>query len=401
MDRRTFLLSAAGAAACAPAPEPDRNALAIQVTGVEVFTLRVNDRGNWVVIRVQTDAGLTGLGDASHSRGGRNDPAIPKVLEYVERMKGRSIFDLEWLKQQCAPEFAEHGRATSCSWSAIEQALFDIQGQALGVPCWAFFGGKQRDAVRNYANINRGTDDRTPAGFAANTQSAIDAGFDAVKMATFDGFPRQGTSGEKEAFMSLGVDCARAAREVLGDDADLLIDAHNNFTYEEGTEVIRRLEPLNLFWLEEISRPLDLMGRYNAESPIPIAGGESLFMLDGFLPYVEARAADILMPDVKYCGGMRELSRICALAESAGMSVAPHGPATPVGNMAAAQVCVTIPNYSILEFSHSDAPWRAELVDPPEPLSQGGMLAVGDTPGLGYKLNEKTVQDRLESKEVL
>ena len=345
MDRRTFLLSAAGAYGCASVPPPDRNTLEIKVSGVEVFSLRVNDRGNWVVIRLQSDAGLTGLGDASHS--GRQDPAIPKVIEYAERMKGRSIFDLEWLKQQCAPEYDEFRRATSCAWSAIEQALLDIQGQALGVPCWALFGGKERDAVRNYANINRGTDDRTPAGFAANTQSAIDAGFDAVKMATFDGYPRQGAAAEKEAFMTLGVDCARAAREVLGDGRDLLIDAHNNFTYEEGTELIRRLEPLNLFWLEEISRPLDLMGRYNAESPIPIAGGESLFMVDEFLPYVEARAADILMPDVKYCGGMRELKRICAIAEAAGMSVAPHGPATPIGNMAAAHICVTIPNYSI------------------------------------------------------
>lgn len=368
--------------------------MAVKVTGVEIFPLRVNDRGNWTVIRLQTDAGVTGLGDASHS--GRQDPAIPKVNEYVERMKGRSIFELERLKQQCAPEYAEHRRGASVAWSAVEQALFDIQGQVLGVPCWALFGGKLRDEVRNYANINRGTDDRTPAGFAANTQSAVDAGFDAVKMASFDGFPRNGTAEEKDDFMTLGVECAKAARDVLGPDRDLLIDAHNNFTYEEGVELMRRLEPLNLFWLEEISRSFELMGRYNEQSPMPIAGGESLFMLDEFLPYVEANAAKILMPDVKYCGGMRELKRISALAEAAGMEIAPHGPASPIGNMAAAHVCVTIPNYSILEFSHSDAPWRAELVDPPEPM-RNGMLTVPDTPGLGYKLNPAMVKERLDA----
>ncbi len=393
MDRRTFLLSAVAAGgACAPAPEPDRQAMAIQVSGVEVFPLRVNNRGNWVVIRVQTNVGLTGIGDASHS--GRDDPSIPKVIEYVERMKGRSIFDLEWLKQQCAPEFAKHHRAASCAWSAIEQALFDIQGQALGVPCWALFGGKQREEVRNYANINRGTDDRTPKGFAANTQSAVDYGFDAVKMACFDGYRGKQTDSEKADFMRFGVECAKAAREVLGDDRDLLIDAHNQFTYEQGTDLIERLAPLDLYWLEEIARPLDLMGRFNAEAPMPTAGGESLFMLDDFVPYVEAKAADILMPDVKYCGGMRELKRICALGEARGMTIAPHGPATPIGNMVAAHVCVTIPNYAILEFSHSDAPWRAELVEPPEPMTKG-YLKVPDTPGLGYKLNDKTLKERL------
>ncbi len=113
--------------------------------------------------------------------------------------------------------------------SALEQAMYDLQGQVLGVPCWALFGGKLRDEVRNYANINRSTDERTPEGFAALARSAVEHGFDAIKMASFDGMPRNGSAAEIEAHTQLGIDCIQAVREVIGPDSDILVDAHNNF----------------------------------------------------------------------------------------------------------------------------------------------------------------------------
>jgi galactonate dehydratase len=94
------------------------------------------------------------------------------------------------------------------------------------------------------------------------------------------------------------------------------------------------------------------------------------------------------MPDVKYSGGMLEVKKVGVLAESAGLKVAPHGPASPVGNAAAAQVCATMPNFLILEFSYGEVPWRAELIDPPEDVSNGRLL-VTERPGLGIRLNEK------------
>lgn len=104
--------------------------------------------------------------------------------------------------------------------------------------------------------------------------------------------------------------------------------------------------------------------------------------------YIEARAADILMPDVKYCGGMLELKKISALAEAANLPCSPHGPASPVGNVAAAQVCAGLPNFQILEFSHGEVPWRAELLDPPEAIDKG-YLTLSDRPGFGVTLNDK------------
>ncbi len=389
MHRREFLsllgsASTAALAGCTANTPPDRSAANVTVTGIEIFQIHVNRRGSWVIPRIQTSAGVTGIGDASHA--GRDEPQLAKLEEYVELMKGRSVYDIEWLRRKVHPDFATHKRATSCALSGIEQALYDIQGKIAGVPTYQLFGGKLRDTIRSYANINRSTDERTPAGFEATARSAVDAGFDAIKMASFDGMgDKQGA--DREAATQLGIDCAKAVRGVLGDDGDLMIDAHSNFNLEQGLELAKRLEPLNLFWLEEVSRPLENLAAINEAAAMQTAGGESLFGITENWPYIAAKAVDILMPDVKYCGGMLELKKISAMAESAGLTSSPHGPASPVGNMAAAQVCVGLPNFLILEHAHGEVPWRAELVDPPEPMEKG-YLTVSDRPGLGYELNE-------------
>lgn len=401
MLRRNFLKTAAASAAaltaCAPAPEPDRNALEIKITGLEVFRIECNRVGHWVIARLSTDSGLTGLGDASHS--GREDPVVGKLVEYMELMRGGSVFDVEKLRAHAHPRYPEGRRAVSCALSALEQAMYDIQGQALGVPCWALFGGKIRDTVRNYGNVNRSVFERTPERFAEITSQAIEAGFTAVKLASFDGMPRNGSAAEIEAHTQQGVDCIQAVRDAIGPENDILVDAHNNFDFERGVDLLKRLEPLNLFFLEEISRPVDIFSRLTPLAPMPIAGGESLFGVREFDPYIEADTVHITMPDVKYCGGMLELKKIAAMSEAAGMDCSPHGPATPIGNMAAAHVCATMPNFSILEYSYGDAvDWRFDLTFPPEPLEKGGMLRVSDTPGIGYKLNDQLVQERLVDK---
>ena len=177
MHRRDFVAlggsAAAALAGCSVNTPPDRSAEKITVAGLEIFRVRVNRRGHWVIPRIQTSAGVTGIGDASHA--GRNDPQLAKLQEYFELIKGRSIYDIEWLRKKVHPEFAANKRATSCALSGIEQALYDIQGKVAGVPTFQLFGGKLRDSVRNYANINRSTEERTPAGFEAMAQSAVDA----------------------------------------------------------------------------------------------------------------------------------------------------------------------------------------------------------------------------------
>jgi galactonate dehydratase len=153
----------------------------------------------------------------------------------------------------------------------------------------------------------------------------------------------------------------------------------------------RRFEPLHLFWLEEVTaaKPVEDLAAINTAATMPTAGGESIHGVTGFYPYIKAEAVDIVMPDVKVCGGMLEMKKIAALAEGAGLIASPHGPASPVGNVTAAHVIATIPNFNILEFSYGEVPWRAELIDPPEQIIDSA-LVISKRPGLGIKLNEKT-----------
>jgi galactonate dehydratase len=364
-----------------------RDAAKILIGGHQTFVVHINARGNWILVKLLTNSGLTGTGEASH---GETDAATLRyVARFAASLKGRGIFEIEWLRLAAAPEIATGGRSAACALSAVEQCLWDIIGQALNVPVYDLFGGTLQTAIRNYANINRSTNPRTPAGFAAIAGQAVDAGFDALKLAPWDDMPADLSDAAKvEQMTQLGIDRATAVRQVLGQGRELLLDAHSKFDLARGLALPKRVEPLRLFWLEEVTPVPDLPAVRRAAA-MPSAGGEVIYGVKGFLPYINAGCVDIVMPDVKYCGGMLELKKIASLAEAAGLKVSPHGPASPVGNVAAAHVCAGMPNFLILEFSYGEVPWRAELIDPPEQMEKG-FLALTTRPGLGIRLNEKT-----------
>ena len=365
----------------------------IAVRDLEVFRVHVNARGNWILTRVTTDAGISGIGDASH--GGPDGRTVALLKQFFEPLKGRSIFDIEWLRSSAQPAIQHSGKAAAVALSGLEQCLWDIIGKALSTPVYNLFGGCLRRSVRNYANINRSVERRTPEDFARMAERAVSAGFDAVKLAPFDDMPRDRSDAAKVAAVTaLGIQRAAAVRQAIGSKRDLLVDAHSKFDLSRGLELVHRIEDLNLFWIEEVTpaSPLDDLAAINREAKMPTAGGESIYGVRGFYPYVTAQAVDIVMPDVKYCGGMLELKKIASLAEAADLKVSPHGPASPVGNVAAAHVCAGMPNFLILEHSFGEVPWRAELIDPPERLTNGCM-ELPDRPGLGITLNARTVAE--------
>ncbi len=361
----------------------------LTVEGLEVFQVKVNRRGNWTIARLNTSGGISGLGDASQS--GKDDRTLVYLKQFSDLLRGRSIFDVEWLRKVTAPVIAQYGAPAAVAASALDQCLWDIQGNVFSVPAYDLFGGRIQERIRIYANINRSTEDRTPEGFAQMAEKAVAASFDAVKLAPFDEMPRGLTDRQEiEHFMQRGIACAQAVREAIGPKRDLLIDGHSHFNREDGLELARRFEPLHLFWLEEVTpaKPVEDLAAINKAATMPTAGGESIHGVAGFYPYIKAEAVDIVMPDVKVCGGMLEMKKIAALAEGAGLIASPHGPASPVGNLTAAHVIATIPNFNILEFSYGEVPWRAELIDPPEQIVDSA-LVISNRPGLGIKLNEK------------
>jgi galactonate dehydratase len=154
--------------------------------------------------------------------------------------------------------------------------------------------------------------------------------------------------------------------------------------------VARRLEPQRLRWYEEPVPPerTDETLAIRQRISQPMAGGEVLFGIAGFAPLIRTRAVDVIMPDVKHCGGLLELVRIAAAADSNGVAVAPHNPSGPVSTFASLHACAVLENVPFLEYQWGEASWRGELLDPPERFVAGA-LTVPDRPGLGAELNDK------------
>lgn len=368
---------------------PEVAAPKLTVAELEVFSIRVNRRGNWTILRLQTDGGISGLGEASQSDF-QDAETLLYLKQFSQLLRGRSIFDVEWFRG-VAHEIARTRIGAAVAASALEQCLWDIQGKAFSVPVYELFGGRIHHKIPVYANINRSTEARTPDGFSQMADKAVRAGFNAVKLAPFDEMPMGLTDRAKvEYFMRHGIRCAQSVRQTIGAHRDLMVDVHSRFNLADGLELAHRFGPLDLYWLEEVTppEPIENLAAINKAATMPTAGGEHINGVAGFYPYIEARAVDIVMPDVKVCGGMLELKKISAIAEGAGLATSPHGPASPVGNACAAQVIATVPNFNTLEFSYGEVPWRAELIDPPEEVEQGA-LVVSARPGLGITLNEK------------
>ncbi len=388
LTRRDWFRRAICAAPCGLAA---RAAVGDVIEGVALYTATVAPR-SWVLVQLRTSGGVTGLGDATANE---TVPvrAAAAAGRLFETIRGRTPFEIERLRraalEAAATASSRDKRPTVGVCSAIEQAMWDLQGKLLDLPCHALFGGKLRDEIRNYANINRATrgEDRTPEGFARNAARGADAGFDAFKLAPFDHMARNEQDPAKfEAGVRRGISFIEAVREAIGPDRDLLIDGHSRFDAEQAEGVAGRLEPYRLYWMEEMCREIEDLARFNEATEVQTAGGEMRWTVKEFSPYIRAGAVDAVMPDVKYCGGMYELKKIAAMAEGAGMLTSPHGPASPVGNMAAAHVCATLPNFDILELAFGEVDWRADAVRPAEDL-RNGRLTVSDRPGIGYEMN--------------
>jgi galactonate dehydratase len=254
-----------------------------------------------------------------------------------------------------------------------------------------------RDSLQVYANVNRATKPRTPAGFAAAALAAVGEGFRAVKAAPFDGFPSPGSPPAAiETAVEAGIASVAAMRDAVGPDVELMVDCHSYFDVALAERVAHRLEPYRLAWYEEpvppekVEETREIRRRINQ----PMAGGEILFGVAGFTPLIRNQTVHVIMPDVKHCGGLLELTRIAAAAETDGVSVAPHNPSGPVSTAASVQVCAVLKNFRLLEFQWGEVAWRSDILNPTERF-ENGTIRVTNRPGLGVELNEKVVRAHL------
>jgi len=364
------------------------------ITALEFFSVRVSPRGNWNLLRLTTDRGLTGLGEATHALGftrasAKDDARIKATVEYFfgRYLRGLRPGQVEEFREDAWGEARAGGLLAATAFSALEQAMWDLRGKEEGATLRELCGDAVRERVPAYANINRAANRRTPEDFAEKTRQAVANGFRAIKAAVFDDYPN--------ASLEAGIARLEAMRRASGDEIELMVDCHSRFDPELAVEVARRLEPLGLRWYEEPIDPVRTEETASIRRAIhqPMAGGELFFGLEGFEPLLEADAVDVIMPDAKHCGGVLELRRIAALAEDRGIEVSPHNPSGPVSMAVSCQVAAALPNCQIHEHAWGEADWRAELVEPLEQF-EDGQYVLSNGPGIGIELNERAVAAR-------
>lgn len=358
----------------------------MKITGHHIDAVHVNHRGDWVFITIETDKGITGIGEM---RAGRNyEPQLASARRMLESIEGRDPREIEAIYHDLHAQAKD--KADGFAISGIEPALWDILGKSLDTPVFRLLGGSNASEIRLYANINRATTDRTPEGFAANAAKAVEEGFDAVKLAPFDNLPRDVDSA---ADSGNGIACMEAVRAAIGPDVDLLIDCHSHFTVKGSLEVADALRPLNLYWFEQPTPESNLEAclEVQAKCGITTAGGEQRMFRKDWTEVFEHRAMDIIMPDVTVVGGISELKTVADAASAWDMPTAPHGPFGPITIASHLHVMAACPSSIILEYGWGEVPWRHDLMSPAEEIVNG-RVKLSERPGLGFELDSDTLE---------
>lgn len=354
------------------------------ITRIDTSVVNVSDRTNWFFVHVETTEGDRGTGEATL---GSFESALDGNIDYVRRLLiGRQIT----APGECCGVFlrpsAPGGILYAAALSAVEQAVWHILGMRAGLPVWQLLGGRRRDRIRAYANINRALiTDRSASAFASAATRACEAGFTAVKCAPFDDVVRRPIEERADWHRTAaGFERVDAVRDAIGPDRDLLIDCAWRFDARTATRVLQRLVDVNPYWVEAPVSEHDLDGwrRVRRRTELRLAGGEMLTGLATFREFIDRTDVDVVMPDVKYAGGIDGLRKIGAIAESYGVQVSPHNPSGPVATLASLQVAATLADVPIIEYAWGEADWRGDLVQGAERLEDGTLL-IPDSPGLG------------------
>ena len=323
---------------------------------------------NWLFVKVETDAGIYGVGEAS---------GWPRVVEtaihdLMPLMIGEDPFHIErlWSKMQVA--MMGHGMTGivgSGAMTGIEMALWDIKGKALGQPVWNLLGGKMRDRVRVYAHAHE----------KERARALVDQGYTAIK-----------TGGIKNC-----VETVAAIRKEVGDEIDLMVDVHGPpwLTTRDAIALGHVLEDYDLLFYEDPVAPenIDALARVADAVEIPIAAGERHSTIWGVKELIEREIIDVVQPDTGRAGGLGQMKKIAAMAEAHYCTMAPHdGSLGPVAEMAAVHLMATLPNFLILEHLADDVPQRYEVMTG-QPEVVDSHIAVPDAPGLGVDLVEEAI----------
>jgi len=358
----------------------------MKITAINTFLCHAY-RTNWVFVKVLTDVpGLYGVGEATLEY--REQTVVQACQELQRDMVGRDPRDIEALWHDCYRDaYWRGGPVLMSALSAIDMALWDIQGKDLGVPVYRLLGGAVRTQIPCYAN-GWFVGAKTPEEFGEKARQAIGQGFAALK---WDPFGAAYRSLEPRQFRQ-ALQCVEKVREATAGQADIIIEGHGRFDLPTALRIAHALEDFDILWLEEplIPDSIEALAELKRRVKVPLAFGERLYNRWQFATLIEQRGADFIQPDVSHAGGITELKKIAALAEAHYVPICPHNPSGPVANAATLQLAANLPSFFLLETMSSDVPWRADVCTEVVHLVDGKMN-VPTAPGLGVDINEEAI----------
>jgi galactonate dehydratase len=363
----------------------------MKITSIKSYSVHPGWRKNLIFVKVETDAGLHGWGEA-YSQYDR-DPAVMAHLDALGRYcSGRSPFDIKHFTQVAFDDYAQRRGSVElfCAISGIEQALWDIVGKSCRQPVYNLLGGRCRDRIRVYAN-GWSYQLKEPADYARAAEKVVQQGFDALKL---DPLPSPWRTWIPKDQEERAVRVVKAVRDAVGPKVDILIDQHRRLAPMHAIRLDKRLAEFGLYWMEESCQAEfpDELARIRNETGLPMVIGEATYTKTGFRPLLEKRAADILNPDVACVGGILELKEIAAMAEPYLVALSPHNyNSTLVALAATVHASAVMPNFIITEYFLPFVDF-CDRISPNQLKPKGGYIELPTAPGLGVDVDEEALK---------
>lgn len=380
----------------------------MKITAANIYVVPTGFR-RAVILEMETDAGITGLGEAGIAYGLGTAAAAEMLAAMLERLvigRDPSPVELIWNDIYDQGFWTKGGGAISMAGlSAIDHALWDIKGKALGVPAHVLLGGPIETELDVYANgwwlgCSSGGE------FAEAGMRAVDSGYRGLKLyplgmadpVTVIRHPARRRLRDGET--ALVVERVATLRAAVGEDVAIMLDFGGGLCADQLLPLLRRLEPFNICFVEEPVDPAlpGALARVGRSTPIALAAGERVYTRFGFHALLETAAVSIVQPDVCNTGGLMEARKIAALAEIHNARVAPHNYGSTLATAISAQLSACLPNFMVLECFPgyaSEPNYLPVLENPWEDNVKDGRMRLGSLPGLGAVLDRKAVAQHL------
>ena len=369
----------------------------VKITGFDIHKVSLRWR-DLMFLEVHTDAGITGLGEATLES--RTDIAEAALRWLEPEYVGLDPAGPEkhWNRSYYLSTRWRNGPALMTALSAVDQALWDIEGKRLGLPLHRLLGGALQDSLRVYfthwdASIERSK--RGPESMAELAARTLEQGWTAVKYTLGQGDFELQRIDRRVAELA-------AVRKVFGSKADIGLECADTFSVRSAIEMANAIAPYRPLFLEEpvVRENPAALGEVAAKSPVPIASGEGLFSRFEFKQLLDAKGASIIQPDVMHAGGVTELRKIANMAEAYGAEVAPHQCSGPIGHLASLATMSVCRNFLIHEWEAADDELYREITEGTYPTQKNGVVRLPDAPGIGVRVNFAEFKRRCPYKGV-